>query len=109
NDVRLIVQKAPAQREKAQGGERPLVLAEVELVGGELFNNKPVERQILVERADNVVAVRVGVGVAAFLLENVALGVGVTGDIEPVPSPTLAVAGRTEQAVHDFGKSFGRS
>jgi len=30
NDIRLIVQKAPAEREKAQSGERSLVVSKVE-------------------------------------------------------------------------------
>src|SRR2546426_80825 len=58
--------------------------------------------------ANDVVAIRVGVGIAAFFLEHVAFRVGVTGHIEPVPAPTLAVARRTEQSVHDPGKRFRR-
>ena len=62
-----------------------------ELVGGDLLDDEPVVGQVVVERADDLVAVGVRVRVAALLLEDVALGVGVAGDVEPVPAPALAV------------------
>src|SRR5207247_7507691 len=102
------VREAPADGEKTHRRERTLIVAEVELVGGELLDDESAERQVLVERANDVVAIRVGVGIAALFLEHVAFRVGVTGHIEPVSAPTLAVARRTEQSVHDPGKRFRR-
>src|SRR5919198_608286 len=74
DDVRLIVQETPAEGEETQSGEGPFVFAKVQLVGGELLEDKPIKRQVVIESADDVVAVGVGISVAAFLLEDVALG-----------------------------------
>ena len=59
-----------------------------------------------VERGDDVVAVAPGVAVGDVLVE--AVGVGVAGDVEPVPAPALAVGGRGEQPVDDLGEGVGR-
>ena len=107
NDVRLIVQKTAAKGQKAHGGERPFVGSQIELVGRKLLEDEPVEREVFVERTNDIVAIRVGVGVATLLLEHVALGVGVTGHIEPVTTPPLAVTRRAKQTIHDSGISFG--
>ena len=52
-----------------------------------------IVRHVIVEGFDDPVAVGVGVGVAAFFGEDVAFGVGVAGDIEPVSAPAFAVMG----------------
>ena len=67
-------------------------------IAGELFADKPIPRHVVVERADDVVAIApcpAPLGVAL----GVALRVGVTGDVEPVASPALAVIWRSQQAI----------
>ena len=39
--------------------------------------------------------------------EDVALGVGVAGDVEPVAAPALAVVRRGEQAIDEAGEGVG--
>ena len=65
----------------------------VDLVGRELGDDELVERPIGVEAGDDPVAIRVRVLVVAIFLEDVALGVGVAGDVEPVAGPALAERG----------------
>ena len=67
-------------------------------IAGELFADKPIPRHVVVERADDVVAIApcpAPLGVAL----GVALRVGVPGDVEPVASPALAVIWRSQQAI----------
>ncbi len=79
------------------GAEVPVRLRH-HLVAGQLLLNEAVERLVGVERADDVVAVLVGVGPDR-VLAGVAFGVGVAGHVEPVSAPALAVARRVEQPV----------
>ena len=110
DDVVLVAEEAAAEGEKAHGGEGGFVFAERELVGGELFDEKLVEGQIGVEGADDVVAVGVREGEAAFgVADEVALGVGVAGDVEPEAAPAFAVAGGGEEAVDGAGVGVGRA
>ena len=59
------------------------------LVAGELLEDEAVVRLVGVEGADDVVAVAPGVGPR--FVELVAVGLGVAGEVEPVPAPALAV------------------
>ena len=76
-----------------------------ELVGGgigeeiarNLFDCELVEGQVGVERADDPVAPGPD-GAAAVLF--ITIGVRITGQIEPLPSPSLAIMRRGQQAVH---------
>ena len=109
DDVVLITEEAAAEGEETHRGESGFVVAEGELVGGELLVNEAVEGEVGVEGADDVVAVGVGVGEAAFgVADEVALGVGVAGDVEPVAAPAFAVAGTGEEAVYGASVGGGR-
>ena len=110
DDVVLVAKKTTAEREEAHRGERRFVVAERELVGGELLHEKLVERLVVVERADDVVAIRVGKRKAALgIAHEVALRVGVARDIEPEAAPAFAVARRGEKTIHDTGVGIGRA
>ena len=71
-----------------------------QLVAGELLHDEAVVGLVRVEAADDVVAVPPGVGPG--LVELVAVGVGVAGQVEPVPAPALAVTRDGEQPVDDL-------
>ena len=66
-------------------------------VAGNLFLHKPRVRFVFVERADDIVAVRPGVGPELVLV--VSASVRVLHHIKPVPTPALAVARAGEQAI----------
>ena len=72
------------------------------LIGGQLFQHEAVVGQIAIEGIDHVIAVGERPRVALVFEEDVALVVRVTGDVEPVPGPALAVTRRSEQAVDQF-------
>ena len=99
DDLVLIEQEAPADGQETQSGQRPVVAAARELIGRDLLDEELVVTEVGVERGDHVIAVGVGVGVAAILREDVTLGVGVAGDVEPVPAPTLAIPWRSQQTI----------
>ena len=67
-------------------------------VAGELLTDKPIPREVVVECADDVVAVAPCPAPLGVTL-GVALRVGVPGDVEPVASPALAVVWRSQQPV----------
>ena len=77
-----------------------------QLVAGELLADEAVVGLVVVERADDVVAVAPGVGLGVVAL--VAVGLGEPDEVEPVPAPLLAVAGRVEQAVDQLLVGVGR-
>ena len=64
-------------------------------VSGDLFLHEAAVRLVAVEGADNVVAVRPGVGAGLVLV--VTVSVAVVDDVQPVARPAFAVAGRGEQ------------
>ena len=68
-----------------------------EHVAGDLLLHEPGVGLVVVERADDVVAV--GPGVRPRLVLVVAVRVAVVDDVEPVPRPALAVVRRREQPV----------
>ena len=74
------------------------VLVVGQFVAGDLFEEEPVVRLVGVERPDDVVAIALGVRPGQVLLA-LPLRVGIAGQVEPVPSPALAISGRREQAV----------
>ena len=91
DDVRRAVEEATAERQEAQRGEVAVVLRILDdLVGGELQAEELVVGQVVVEGLHHPVAVSVSVRIAAFFLEDVALRVGVAGDVEPVTAPAFA-------------------
>ena len=70
-----------------------------EQVAGDLFPHKLVVGFVLLERIHHVVPVPKGLMVGEVFVHPIA--VAVTGDIQPVASPPLAVAGRFQESVHE--------
>ena len=97
----VIVLETLPDGDEAEGSEARVVLGQVrQTVGGKLLDDELVVRLIGVERVDDVIAI--GPGCVEGLDGTVtlqALGVGVTGGVEPVASPALTVVGRSEQTV----------
>ncbi len=65
-----------------------------QLVAGDLLDKEAVVGFIVVERADDPVAIAPGVGLGRVALESV--GLGEPYDVEPVPRPSLAMCGAGE-------------
>ena len=80
-------------------------------VGGELLENEPIERSILVEGTDHVVAVGVGIRPDPVVAEHedAVLGVGVAGDVEPVPVPSVRRSGARRASGRPRGQKRRRS
>ena len=62
----------------------------------QLLTHEPVERLVVVERLDDVVAIRPD---AAEVVDVNAVGVAVSRDIQPVARPVLAITGTGQQAI----------
>jgi hypothetical protein len=60
---------------------------------GDLFDDELIVGQILIERIDDVIPVKVRLGNGS---------VGVAREVEPMPAPTLAVVLRSEEFIGDF-------
>ncbi len=86
-----------AQRSQAveAGGDQRFVFLGRNLIAGELFGDEAVVRLVIVERADDVVAIAPGVIAVRIVLE--AIGFGEAHDVEPMLSPSLAVVRAGEQ------------
>jgi hypothetical protein len=95
----LVTDEIPgAGGDEAQGFDALGGVGE-EDVAGDLFLDEAIVAFVGVERTDDVIAVRPGVG-AGFVFV-VTLGVAVVDDVEPVARPAFAVAGGGEQAVDE--------
>ena len=87
------------------GGEDRLVQAPLRIQAGleqvarHVLPDEAVVGEVLVEGADQVVAVAIREGDLRVPLG--AVGVGVADDVHPVPRPALAEVGGGEQAVHE--------
>ena len=91
----LLRNRRPSVRKPIAGAHDWIV----DLIGGELGDDELVERPIGVEAGDDPIAIGVGMLVVAVFFEDVALGVGVAGDVEPVAGPAFAEARRGEQPI----------
>ena len=69
------------------------------LVASYLFVYEAIERLVLVEGPDDVVAIAKGVAERDVLVQTV--GVCVASDIEPMPAPTFAIVRGLEQPLDD--------
>ena len=67
-------------------------------IAGQLFLDETIKRHVIIEGLDHVVAVLVGIG-ANPVVVGVALRVRVTGHVQPVPPPPLAVVRRFQATV----------
>ena len=104
----FLVAGVPPDRTEAVEAGRDLqfVAVGIDLVAGQLLQHEAVERLVVVERLDDVVAVAPRPGAVAVVLE--ALGLGVAHDIEPVPAPLLAVVRGREQPIDQLLVGVGR-
>src|SRR5258708_20584948 len=73
----------------------------------QLFSDELVVRKIAVEGFDDVVPVAPCVWILEIFVA--ARGVTVSGHIQPVTPPSLAVARRSQEALHDPSESLGRA
>src|SRR5262245_117484 len=107
DNVRLIVEKAPAQSQKTHGCERAFVAAEWQLVGRNLFEDKSVKRQVFIESTNYIIAIGISVRISPLFLEHITLRVRVTSDIQPMPPPTFSIARRSEQSIDNCSERVG--
>ena len=91
DNVGLIVKKPATQGQKTHGGQGLAIGLGGQLVSGQLLDEEPIVRQVAVEGVHHPVAVGVAVGIPTLLFKNVSLAVGITGHIQPVPTPALTV------------------
>jgi hypothetical protein len=74
-----------------------------DLIRGDLEQQKPGVRQIVVEGADDPVAIRGRMHETSLLTRiYVTFGVRIARDVQPVPAPTLAVARVGEHLVDEL-------
>ena len=69
----------------------------VEQVSCQLFLNEPVVRDVGVQSADHIIPITKRVAIGEVFVE--AVGIGVSGDVEPVTPPALAVVHRRQATV----------
>ena len=109
DNVILIVQVATSYRQKSKG-RQPRVLGLIDCVRSlfvadnqvrrELFRDELIERSIRIERVDHVIPVGVRVGVTGFCGEDISFGIGVSGNVEPMSTPSLAVEWRGKESIN---------
>ncbi len=108
NDVVNIIDKAAAQRQITERRERSFVRSGRQQIRRDLLFQELIEGQVLVESADDVIAIGIGVGIMPVFLPQITFRVGVTRHVQPMAPPPLAVTRGSQQPVHDFGKGVRR-
>jgi len=78
------------------GGDFLLECRAGQQIAGQLFDGELIERHVAIEGVDDPVAIQPDV---AMVVDVVAVGVGVAGQVEPFLRHPLAVAWRGKQAV----------
>ena len=103
----VAVAKTLSNRKESKPGQGRIVFGKLQLVGGQLFMDKPVVRQVGIECPDHVVAV--GVGKRKPLESDCAATtrVSVPGKIQPMASPPFPVGRRFKQPVDNLGEGIG--
>jgi len=82
------------------GGDQRHRIVWIKLIARQLFANEARIGLVGIEGGNDIVAVAPGVG--ADLIVFVAVAVGIAGEIEPMPPPTLAIVRRGQQPVDHF-------
>ena len=86
-DVRIGGLVVPATQTQERRGDLGLRIGAFDLVAGKVFGQEAVERLVVVERVDDVVAVAPGVRLRP--VSFVAIRLRVADDVEPVSRPLL--------------------
>ena len=102
--VRFVIPDAESIK---TGGDQAVIVHVRQLVAGDLLHHEPVVRLVLVERADDVVAVFPDK--RFFIVALVAVGLGEAHDVEPMAAPALAVLRQAEQMLDEPWPGVGRS
>ncbi len=92
-----IAHEPGAQGEKAERCQRPPALLCREPIRRDLLDEKPVVSEVAVEGRDHVVAIGISPVEIGILEQDVALGIGIPRDVEPVSAPALAVMRRRQE------------
>ena len=87
-------------------GDQPVMRDIGKLVARQLFFQKLVVREILVEGLDDVIPIAPRIGAIEIMF--VAVGVGIPRHVQPVPAPALAVLRRFKQPVKQLFPCVGR-
>ena len=96
----------PWSHAKESLGHNHLRVLGIQVFPSHLFKNKPGIGFILIEGTDNVVAITPGVGSLEVVRETA--GVSVTGDVQPVLTPTLSVMRAFQQTINQIHISLMR-
>ena len=73
-------------------------------VSGKLFDRELIKRQILVQGMNDPVSVLPD---GAWLIAGEAIGIGITGRVEPVTSPAFSIMRGSQQAVDQSLERIG--
>ncbi len=111
--VRAVVVIPGPEAQKAGAGEHLGAVFGIHQVARELSFDEAIVRHIVVEGLDHPIAITIGVGVGAITsgerLETAVIVFAEAGDIEPLAAPALAIVGRGEETIDQFGVSVWRN
>ena len=104
-DVRLGRLIVPCTQAQKCGGDLSGRVGPFDFVAGQLLGQESAVRLIMIEGADDVVAISPGVWFGAVTL--VSVGLGEADDVEPVASRALAKVRAGEKAIDQIGGGVG--
>ena len=89
DDVMDIIDEPASQRQVAQRRKCAFVAVVRQQIRRDLLLYELVVWQITVERADDVIAIGVGVGIMSIFLENIPFAVSISRHVQPMTAPSL--------------------
>ena len=114
--IGVLSRRRPVGRHSQEAGRTQLVdrlarqvslLGRKQFIAGQLLGHELVERLVGIERADHIVPILERLGPRQVLVVE-ALGVGVTGRVEPMAAPAFAIVRRGQQTIDELFVSVGR-
>ena len=105
-DLRLGRLVVPGPQSQKRGGDLGSRIRPVNFIAGQLLGQESAVRFIAIEGIDDVVAIPPGVRLVAVAL--IAVGLGESDDVEPMPPPALAVMRAGQKPIDHPGNGIRR-
>lgn len=108
HDIMNVPNKATPQREVPHRRKRTLILTQLHHIRRKLMTYKIVVRKIFVKRADNIIAIGMGVREISVFLKYIPLRIGIPRYIQPMPSPPFTEVFRGKKPINKRIKRLRR-
>ena len=101
DNINLIVQKSSAHSQITHGSQVIVIVFDRQFVGCNLLNDELVVGQVVIEGSNDVITVCKSIWVTSIFDKDIAFGIGIAGQVEPVTAETFAEMGAGQETVDE--------